>query len=78
MRLDDTQARANSKSVRSQYLAGRALEARLSGRTRQAHYRVPGRTAEPAAADARVKAMMDGQQQVFRPAAIPCPARSPC
>ena len=65
LRLDDTQARAQLEGVRSQYLAGRALEARLvAERDQRATIAFPDELLSQRT-DARVQSMMDGQQQVF-------------
>ena len=66
LRLDDTQARARLEIIRSQYLAARALEARLMAeRDQQTQLAFPeellGLRDDP-----RVRDTLEGQEQVFK------------
>jgi epimerase transport system membrane fusion protein len=65
LRLDDTQARARLEIIRSQYLAARALEARLiAERDQQANLAFPEELLS-LRDDPRVRETLDGQERVF-------------
>ena len=66
LRLDDTQARARLEIIRSQYLAARALEARLiAERDQRANLTFPEELAS-LRDDPRVRDTLDGQARVFQ------------
>lgn len=66
LRLDDTQARARLEIIRSQYLAARALEARLiAERDQQADLTFPAELMN-LREDARVGETLEGQERVFK------------